>query len=274
MTPRKPRNEWCFTLIELLVVIAIIAILASLLLPALHGARERAKQISCVGNLKQVGVAVYLYTDENDDWLMLDYAPYFRPQTSNWRAHTWDDLLVPYLSPGGTYPQLIHCPADTVVRRRPWGTYTTYEPQNPRSYLMNWWLYASYRNPPNSAGDWDIWSRPIHRVPDPSRAGYLREGWGGFIEDGAPPTSPFNASGWMSVWNGTNYRMGQSWNTHETACHASYTGGNWLLVDGHVALIRDADKPTNNDGPGDDLPYWFGNDGVLGGKSTTLPDVP
>ena len=73
MSGKTVTRHTVFTLIELLVVIAIIAILASLLLPALNSARDKARSLSCLNNLKTLGIALNQYTLNYDDYLLPVY---------------------------------------------------------------------------------------------------------------------------------------------------------------------------------------------------------
>ncbi len=100
---KTKRQKANFTLIELLVVIAIIAILAGMLLPALGRARDKAKQINCVNQLKQVGTYTMMYTQDYNEWL-----PYANNKSLG-ENFMWNTLLVNYYMNGD--PKLLVCPA-------------------------------------------------------------------------------------------------------------------------------------------------------------------
>jgi prepilin-type N-terminal cleavage/methylation domain-containing protein len=125
------RRRVGFSLIEVIVVIAIIVILLGLLLPTLSGARAASKAIACQSNMRQIGVAMAAYANENAGWL-------FPPDDGNFTTlapvqHRWPGIIMhhkPPLDPTSTdprdwTPKIALCPADDE------------EPNEAHSYVVN-----------------------------------------------------------------------------------------------------------------------------------------
>ena len=142
---KQGRKSWAFTLIELLVVIAIIAILASLLLPALSRAKAASYKAKCASNLKQLGIGISLFADDNG------YFPPAADETvGNKYQVTWDSYINFYIGsrlapsnmnatiPLALSPGILRCPAD-LGPNTDWvpGWVALYGQIGRRTYAMN-----------------------------------------------------------------------------------------------------------------------------------------
>lgn len=134
------RRFYAFTLIELLIVIAVIAILAAILFPVFAQAREKARQTTCLSNMRQLGIALAMYTDDYDERCFffghnvdLSRLDPLRPLGAT-RENRWWNQILPYTRMKGA---LLVCPSDS--GRLPHVTEDGKDgrPYVPRSYVAN-----------------------------------------------------------------------------------------------------------------------------------------
>ncbi len=228
MAARSPTRSLAFTLIELLVVIAIISLLGAILFPVFAQARAKARQAACLSNLHQIGLALALYQDDNDERLMPGHLlsttdPNGQTQYGGWAG------------PCNVYaraPQVFVCPTDDTK-----ATMISGETAFPITYFFNLNLGGGY------APD----GLPRSAFTAPAATVVLTESTLGYSRQTARLQNP----------NETESSLANYFYAADPA-HNRHQGGRiFLLADGHARWLRPEAVTTGNPtqaAPPDKLP--------------------
>ena len=220
-TKTKPRGA--FTLIELLVVIAIIAILAAMLLPALAKAKQKGQSTVCLNDLKQVGLAMLMFADENDDMV---------PRGTAGSSPRWWLEFMPFVPEGGTKKdyrniRIFMCPSYPIPKNTP-------NKRQVVTYVVNAWDFTSTRD---KTGYEQLGLSKLTSFRQPADSAYLLDNedntWRPIVTGFRDPQTALN-----DVWRPSHLPYDSSGkrlsNDRRIAAARHSTGSNILYLDGHA----------------------------------------
>jgi prepilin-type N-terminal cleavage/methylation domain-containing protein/prepilin-type processing-associated H-X9-DG protein len=220
----KTATQRGFTLVELLVVIGIIAVLISILLPALTKARSQAVKLQCQSNLRQCGMAMIMYVGENHGWLPPSYSP---PGSAKW----WDALFQQQFLKSDSPLQstcLVACP--TILVNVQWNVNDgAWVPTGNAGYGMATWPRLTASNHGLGNGDYTYYCK-MNNLPLLA-ADYM------WLADSVNFAGSIPAQvGWL-----TSNKAGGPGDNEVHLRHGGHTVANVLFGDGHVSALAHAE---------------------------------